>query len=166
MLGTNRAIPKFSQQPNYNNWKHLGFLLQEIYNVIIHMFSNPSSAAAAAKSLQSCPTLCDPIDGSRTGPPFVWPGTNRNWISQSRWLAPNGTYWICGSYLWSRLPPGWIGRCILGLAFTHGFVFSEIPEKPANLLHHKTRWARSVFHRYDYLATVFVPSLGTADVML
>ena len=26
-------------------------------------------AAAAAKSLQSCPTLCDPIDGSPPGPP-------------------------------------------------------------------------------------------------
>ena len=25
--------------------------------------------AAAAKSLQSCPTLCDPIDGSPTGSP-------------------------------------------------------------------------------------------------
>ena len=29
--------------------------------------------AAAAKSLQSCPTLCDPIDGSPPGPPV--PGT-------------------------------------------------------------------------------------------
>ena len=26
-----------------------------------------SAAATAAKSLQSCPTLCDPIDGSRPG---------------------------------------------------------------------------------------------------
>ena len=26
-------------------------------------------AAAAAKSLQSCPTLCDPIDGSPSGSP-------------------------------------------------------------------------------------------------
>ena len=26
-------------------------------------------AAAAAKSLQSCPTLCDPLDGSPTGSP-------------------------------------------------------------------------------------------------
>ena len=26
-------------------------------------------AAATAKSLQSCPTLCDPIDGSPPGPP-------------------------------------------------------------------------------------------------
>ena len=30
-------------------------------------FDNPS--AAAAKSLQSCPTLCDPIDGSPPGSP-------------------------------------------------------------------------------------------------
>ena len=28
-----------------------------------------SKAAAAAKSLQSCPTLCDPIDGSPPGSP-------------------------------------------------------------------------------------------------
>ena len=30
---------------------------------------NPAAAAAAAKSLQSCPTLCDPIDGSPPGSP-------------------------------------------------------------------------------------------------
>ena len=30
---------------------------------------NPVTAAAAAKSLQSCPTLCDPIDGSPPGSP-------------------------------------------------------------------------------------------------
>ena len=28
-----------------------------------------AGAAAAAKSLQSCPTLCDPIDGSPPGSP-------------------------------------------------------------------------------------------------
>ena len=27
-------------------------------------------AAAAAKSFQSCPTLCDPVDGSPPGPPI------------------------------------------------------------------------------------------------
>ena len=32
-------------------------------------------AAAAAKSLQSCPTLCDPIDGSHQAPPS--PGFSR-----------------------------------------------------------------------------------------
>ena len=30
-----------------------------------------SAAAAAAKSLQSCPTLCDPIDGSPPGSPIA-----------------------------------------------------------------------------------------------
>ena len=36
-----------------------------------HNMQNPSSsAAAAAKSLQSCPTLCDPIDGSPPGSPI------------------------------------------------------------------------------------------------
>ena len=29
-----------------------------------------AAAAAAAKSLQSCPTLCDPIDGSIIGSPI------------------------------------------------------------------------------------------------
>ena len=85
---------------------------------------------------------------------------------QLHWFAPNGTYWICGSYIWTWLPPGWIRRCTLGLPFTHGFIFSEHPEKPANLPHLKTRWARSVFHCYDYLTAVFIPFLGTTDVML
>ena len=31
--------------------------------------SAAAAAAAAAKSLQSCPTLCDPIDGSSPGSP-------------------------------------------------------------------------------------------------
>ena len=30
----------------------------------------PTAAAAAAKSLQLCPTLCDPIDGSPPGSPI------------------------------------------------------------------------------------------------
>ena len=29
----------------------------------------PHAAAAAAKSLQLCPTLCDPVDGSPSGSP-------------------------------------------------------------------------------------------------
>ena len=45
MLGTNRAIPKVSQQLNYNDWKQLGFLPQEICNVVIPLFSNPSSGS-------------------------------------------------------------------------------------------------------------------------
>ena len=59
--------PKVSQQLNYNDWKQLGFLPQEICNVIIPVFSNPNS-----------------------GPPFVWPGTNWDWISQSGGLLQKG----------------------------------------------------------------------------
>jgi len=39
----------------------------------IPKYQKESSAAATAKSLQSCPTLCDPIDGSSPGSPI--PGT-------------------------------------------------------------------------------------------
>ena len=36
-----------------------------------------AAAAAAAKSIQSCPTLCDPIDGSPRGShPWDSPGKN------------------------------------------------------------------------------------------
>ena len=45
--------------------------LEEIQNSLsapVLSWSN-MSAAAAAKSLQSCPTLCDPIDGSPAGSP-------------------------------------------------------------------------------------------------
>ena len=39
----------------------------------------PAGSAAAAKSLQSCPTLCDPIDGSP-------PGSSVHGIFQARVL--------------------------------------------------------------------------------
>ena len=52
--------------------------------VPLNQYCHPgSTAAAAAKSLQSCPTLCDPIDGSPPG--FPDPG-----ILQARtleWVA-------------------------------------------------------------------------------
>ena len=60
-------------------------------------------SAAAAKSLQSCPTLCDPIDGSPPGSPV--PG-----ILQARtleWVAisfSNAWKWICSVMSDSRDP--------------------------------------------------------------
>ena len=39
-----------------------------------------AAAAAAAKSLQSCPTLCDPIDGSPLGlPPSLGFSRQEHW---------------------------------------------------------------------------------------
>ena len=55
-------------------------------NEIIHLQSLYRLAAAAAKSLQSCPTLGDPIDGSPPGSPV--PG-----ILQARTLE-----WVANSF--------------------------------------------------------------------
>ena len=38
-----------------------------------------ATAAAAAKSLQSCPTLCDPIDGSPPGFPSLGFSRQEHW---------------------------------------------------------------------------------------
>ena len=40
-----------------------------IEDVAHYNYAAAAAAAAAAKSLQSCPTLCDPIDGSPPGSP-------------------------------------------------------------------------------------------------
>ena len=44
-----------------------------------------NTAAAAAKSLQSCPTLCDPRDGSPPGPtvPGILQARTREWVAIS-----------------------------------------------------------------------------------
>ena len=45
-----------------------GFSRQEYWNGLLFPSpKKPAAAAAAAKSLQSCPTLCDSIDGSPLG---------------------------------------------------------------------------------------------------
>ena len=43
------------------------------------------TAATAAKSLQSCPTLCDPRDGSLTGSPIpgILPARTLEWVAIS-----------------------------------------------------------------------------------
>ena len=48
-----------------------------------NMYPIPPAAAAAAKSLQSCPTLCDPRDGSPPGSPV--PGIL--WARTLEWVA-------------------------------------------------------------------------------
>ena len=43
------------------------FIIKQL--ALAQLFDLFPAAAAAAKSLQSCPTLCDPIDGSPPGSP-------------------------------------------------------------------------------------------------
>ena len=53
----------------YSPWGHKesNTIEQLNNNTLAH---HGKAAAAAAKSLQSCPTLCDPRDGSPPGPPI------------------------------------------------------------------------------------------------
>ena len=48
-------------------------------------FSTECAAVAAAKSLQSCPTLCDPIDGSPPGSlvPGILQAKTPEWVAIS-----------------------------------------------------------------------------------
>ena len=94
------------------------------------MFSR-SAAAAAAKSLQSCPTLCDPIDGSPPGSPvpgilqartLEWVAISfsnawkwkvkvnllsRVWLLETSWTAAHQaplSMWFSWQECWSGVP--------------------------------------------------------------
>ena len=56
-----------------------------INNAICSHIDGPAAAAAAAKSLQSCPTLCDPIDGSLPGSsvPGILQARTLQWVAIS-----------------------------------------------------------------------------------
>ena len=62
------------------------FILRKEGNLAIsNNLDDPQAFAAAAKSLQSCPTLCDPMDGTPRGSPV--PGILRartlEWVAIS-----------------------------------------------------------------------------------
>ena len=56
--------PKGRKEPDATKHKH-----SAVASSFCYVCFNTTAAAAAAKSLQSCPTLCDPIDGSPLGSP-------------------------------------------------------------------------------------------------
>ena len=91
-----------SSQPRDRTWVFCvaGALLSETQG------SPTCLAAAAAKSLQSCPTLCNPIDGSPPGPAF--PG-----ILQARILewGPKLMSGDSNSKLWLTGQPCSLGGC-------------------------------------------------------
>ena len=63
---------------------------------MVYTLSNAAAAAAAAKSLQSCPTLCNPIDGSPPGSPVpgILQARTLEWVAISfsnawKWQVKN-----------------------------------------------------------------------------
>ena len=58
---------------------------RQVHPVCFPPAAAAAAAAAAAKSLQSCPTLCDPIDGSPPGPavPGILQARTLEWVAIS-----------------------------------------------------------------------------------
>ena len=71
--------------------KHSKNKTQFLYSLCSKLFTDttsskrPAAAAAAAKSLQLCPTLCDPIDGSPPGSsvPGILQARTLEWVAIS-----------------------------------------------------------------------------------
>ena len=55
--------------PYMTTGKTIAWMRRTFVDKVMSLLFNMLSAAAAAKSLQSCTTLCDPIDGSPPGSP-------------------------------------------------------------------------------------------------
>ena len=89
-----------------------------------------SAAAAAAKSLQSCLTLCDPIDGSPPG--SAVPGPKHIWSGTPLPLEPlpTGFHWATESRALLRLSPccpdsqGNCDSLFLGTLYCFSSIFS------------------------------------------
>ena len=64
-------------------WKWAWCVIRAVNSVKSAWIKIVTATATAAKSLQSCPTLCDPIDSSPPGSPF--PGIH--WARTLEWVA-------------------------------------------------------------------------------
>ena len=88
-------------------------------------------AAAAAKSLQSCPTLCDPIDGSPLGSPIpgILQARTLEWVAISSfnaWKWKVKVKWL--SCVWLLVTP-WTAafQAPLSMGFSRQEYWSGVP---------------------------------------
>ena len=83
------SLSVFFQRQNKGPWtcsKALRWTLQAVLPLEVIMSSFYATVAAAtAKSLQSCPTLCDPIDSSPPGSPIpgILQARTLEWVASS-----------------------------------------------------------------------------------
>ena len=78
-----KGSPRICQAGTQARWQFLAPSQDGAHYTAAVCPLHQDAAAAAAKSLQSCPTLCDPIDGSPPGSPV--PGTLQARILE--WIA-------------------------------------------------------------------------------
>ena len=66
---------------------YLNVLKRLRYTEKIQIFIGTAATATAAKSLQLCPTLCDPIDGSPPGSPVpgILQARTLEWVARRKW---------------------------------------------------------------------------------
>ena len=71
--------------PYMTTGKTIALTRQTFVGKVMSLLFNMLSAAAVAKSLQSCPTLCDPIDGSPPGSsiPGILQARTLEWVAIS-----------------------------------------------------------------------------------
>ena len=76
----------FADGSHMPSWDIL--ILKHYCRVCVIDLYGPGSLIAAAKSLQSCPTLCDPIDGSPPGSavPGILQARTLEWVAVSLYL--------------------------------------------------------------------------------
>ena len=130
ILGTREpgGLPSLGSHRVGHDWSNLaaaaaawyqGLCPLQQYHATIHREKlNPlKTAAAAAKSLQSCPTLCNPIDGSPPGSPV--PGI----LQQEHWSGLPFPSPMHGSEKWK-----WICSVVSDPQRPHGL-------QPSRLLH-------------------------------
>ena len=92
-----------------SSWKIDIFIIVKCFYLYPVLFFALEYAVAAAKSLQSCPTLCDPIDGSPPGSPIsgILQARTQEWVSYSILCIISTP-----GFLWLKFP-----FCFLSLTF-------------------------------------------------
>ena len=88
LLGTpeiSKTGYEVSRKARYSRWEYLP---EKALKLILHTSFPVVNPAAAAKSLQSCPILCDPIDGNTPGSsvPGILQARTLEWVAISFWM--------------------------------------------------------------------------------
>ena len=78
-------VQVLSLLPDTSTWLFYPLLKMRYCSLLILLVLYPAAAAAAAKSLQLCPTLCDPIDCSSPGSPIpgIFQARTLEWVAIS-----------------------------------------------------------------------------------